>query len=74
VNAAQDDLLRQGATLEEAAAALAATLRYVAERAAPASPARADDAWRRAAALAAVGEVGVDRQWADPHPWGRSPQ
>jgi hypothetical protein len=74
VSAAYDDLVRQGATPEEAAAALAAVLRHVAERAAAASPAPADDRWTRAARLAAVGEAETDRQWADPHPWGRSPQ
>ena len=74
MSAAQADLARQGATLEEAAAALAAIERYVAERAAPAGRAPAADAWTRAARLAAVGAAGAGRQWADPHPWGRSPQ
>jgi hypothetical protein len=73
VSGPQDDLARQGAPLEEAAAALAAIERYRAERAAPASPAPAADAWTRAARLEAVGEADCGGRGADPHPWGRRP-
>jgi hypothetical protein len=73
VSGAEADLARQGASLEEAAAAIAALERYVDEQTAPArgAPAPAPDAWTRAARLEAVGEADAGRRWADPHPWGR---
>jgi hypothetical protein len=74
VSGPQDDLARQGASLEEAAAALAAIARYLAERGAPAGRTAPTDAWIRAARLAAVGEADWAAHGADPHPWGRSPQ
>jgi hypothetical protein len=73
VNEPAADLARAGASLEEAAAALAAIERFLADRAAPASRAAATDAWTRAARLAAVGEVDCGARAADSHPWGRSP-
>jgi hypothetical protein len=64
----------QGATPEEAAAAIAAILRFARDTAAsePAShPARADG-WLRAGRLEAVGalpeELGA---WGDWHPWSK---
>ena len=62
-----DQLLAQGASPEEAAAAIAAIERFAAEQApAPRAAAVATSAWLRAARREAVGEgAGIASRWAD---------
>jgi hypothetical protein len=63
----------RGATPQEAAAIVAATVRFMHDTA-PAPPRRAvrEDPWSRAARLEDTGaDPGERGAWGDSHPWGR---